>query len=1069
MGQWLGQKRLGSSGCNLLIFSTQEKPSFKRLKSPSLHKGQRVIKKLERKFILIFQTPNNEQKGGKDKLETEGREARNEESPASSKMPQFSFLLHNDQSEEKKQEKKKRHRNWKRALNAEEREEDSLETEGEEAESSGAGIEESPFFKRPESRFLLSNWQSAEKKQKKKKKHRKWRGVEHTEEGDKDALVAQAAGTARIKESPTFKRPESILLSNWQSEKKKKKWKQRRENVGAGDEEGLETDAEDKATTAKENKQKKKKNHRNWRIAEHPRGVDIASLETEADGAESRLDEARAWTSEHTYLCTPPLFTSRTLSFCQLLLSSPWLNPTSPLSQGQSTRKKQKRKQKYKQLGTQNQEPEGEDGRNEEMPLLKRPESVFPLCNEQSKRKKKQRTWRTENTGEGRKNGLQTKAEKTAAAARMKELGSSKKLKSSSALDMASNEKKKHCTEQTQRKLKGQKNEGEGDAQRFESSRKNEEAPPSKKLQLTSLLNKAASEKKKDALRQNQKKLRRESQREGMDNPEIEGGAEKNKETEKLKPTSTVREGHRDKKKRKQGKKHESRETEDKEGGEDTDIEEPGNKESCSFKRPRTASSPASVSAFGNIRPHSPPPVPIKRSCRSKEAGSCNKGEFPKGPVRKMEIQFHTRQREGIQICDHFLLGNCPQGSICELHHTRYPYHWQVKRKDSQVWQSVNDSAQRHLEKLYSDIERAHVKLIDKKALCGKLNLHTLEIGHHGPFSNIRRLSNTSDPEQNSHFPTEWAVYWQDGSMWKKYEEPLSCDFLAAFENGAQEHVFQLRGHVYTVNFKNHLIYNHNTGNTHIIQLRPTYRSPLQMLPWLCTIPSSPSRLHHPTSNIPGEDPTDGYSGPYPADWIKPPEGSVPFTKEEVLPSETAYHAIYTVFHKTLSEDNVLLLSVHRIRNDFLWQKYCSQKDLMSQGLSADEKLRLEKHLFHSTSARQLGFTCQIKFDTHLSGSHTYSRGCYFTVGADQADRYAQAGKGGLRHMLLAKILVGKPTCGKKHYCQLPQRVSGRECYDSYVDNVASPNIYVIFNSYQCYPYFLISYKLLSDPVVLDD
>ncbi|CAM2097742.1 unnamed protein product [Caretta caretta] len=595
-------------------------------------------------------------------------------------------------------------------------------------------------------------------------------------------------------------------------------------------------------------------------------------------------------------------------------------------------------------------------------------------------------------------------------------LGSSKRLKSSSALDMAQNEKKKHCTELTQRKWRRQENEGGRDAQRLESGRRNEEV-------------------------------------------------------KRLKPTSLMSEGQREEKEENQEKKHENRETtEDGGGGEYIDIEETGNKESCSFKRPKSASSLASVSASENSHPHSSSPVPIKRRCSSKVAGSCNQGEFPKRPASETEIQFHTHQREGIQICDHFLLGNCPHGSICELHHTRYPYHWQIKWKDSQVWQSVNDSAQRHLEKLYSDIERVHVKLIDKKALSGKVNLSTLKIDHHGPFSNIRRLSNTSRPEQNPHFPTEWTVYWEDGSIWKKYEEPLSHEFLAAFEDCTQEHVFQLRDHLYTMDFKQSLIYNHNTGNSHTIQLRPTYRSPLQMLPQLWTIPSSASEMRYPPiSSIPGEDPTDGYSGPYPAYWIKRPEGSVPFVQEEVLPSEAAYHTIYTLFHKSLSEDKVLLLSVHRIRNDFLWQKYCSQKDLMSQSLSAQEKLRLQKHLFHSTSAKRLGFTCQIKFDTHLSGSHMYGRGCYFTVSAAQADRYAQAEKGGLRHMFLAKVLVGKCTRGKKHYCQPPQKESGSKCFDSCVDNVASPNIYVIFNSYQSYPYFLISYKLLSDPVVLDD
>ncbi|XP_039357729.1 uncharacterized protein LOC120382307 isoform X3 [Mauremys reevesii] len=1031
---------------------SMEKPSFERLKSTSpLYKGQGVIKKQERKFILIFQTLNSEQRGGKKSLETEGKGARNEKlslcpkSP-SSKRPEFRFHS-KEQSEEKKQEKKKNHRKWRKALNAGEIIKCSgLEPKAEETKASAAGrtgIMESPFFKRPESRFSLSNGQREEKKQ--KKKHKKWRRAGHTEEGDADALQT-AAAAARIKKSSSFKRPESTLhLSNGQSQEKKRE---------------------------------KKKKHRKWRRAEHTGGGDKDSLETEADEAESGLDVARAWTSQHTYLHTSTLFVSHTLSVCQELLPPPWLKPTSPLSKGQSDRKKWEGKQKHKQLGTQSkgglhlqsQETEGADGRNEETPFSKRPESVFPLCNERRERKNKHMKWRTENTGEGDENGLETNAEE--AAARMKKLGSSKRLKSSSALDIAQNEKTKRCTELTQRKQRRQENEGGGDAQRLESGRRNEETPPSKRLKFTSLLSKGPGEKKKDVLRQKQKKLRRKGQgEEEAYSLEAEGGAEKNKEVDRLKPTSLMSEGQRDKKERKQEKKHENRETtEDGGGGEYIAIEETGDKESCSFKRPRSASSLASISASENSCPHSPSPVPIKRRCSSKVAGSCNQGEFPKRPASETEIQFHTHQREGIQICDHFLLGNCPHGSICELHHTRYPYHWQIKRKDSQVWQSVNDSAQRHLEKLYSDIGRVHVKLIDKKALSGKVNLSTLKIDHHGPFSNIRRLSNTSHPEQNSYFPTEWTVYWEDGSIWKKYEGPLSHDFLAAFEDYTQEHIFQLRGHLYTMDFKQSLIYNHNTGNSHTIQLRPTYRSPLQMLPQLWTIPSSPSEMHYPpTSNILGEDPTDGYNGPYPAYWIKRPEGSVPFAQEEVLPSEAAYQTIYTLFHKSLSEAKVLLLSVHRIRNDFLWQKYCSQKDLMSQSLSAEEKLRLEKHLFHSTSAKRLEFTCQIKFDTHLSGSHMYGRGCYFSVNADQADRYSQAGKGGLRHMFLAKVLVGKCTRGKKHYWQPPQLESGRECFDSCVDNVASPNIYVIFNSYQCYPYFLISYKLLSDPVVLDD
>lgn len=76
--------------------------------------------------------------------------------------------------------------------------------------------------------------------------------------------------------------------------------------------------------------------------------------------------------------------------------------------------------------------------------------------------------------------------------------------------------------------------------------------------------------------------------------------------------------------------------------------------------------------------------------------------------------QFHIHQANGIRICDHFLLGLCQEGDRCQLHHTRYPYHWQVMRKKKGVWQSVSESAQQHLEKLYSNVNNSLVTLVEK-------------------------------------------------------------------------------------------------------------------------------------------------------------------------------------------------------------------------------------------------------------------------------------------------------------------------------------------------------------------
>ncbi|KAK3549184.1 hypothetical protein QTP70_034093 [Hemibagrus guttatus] len=66
-----------------------------------------------------------------------------------------------------------------------------------------------------------------------------------------------------------------------------------------------------------------------------------------------------------------------------------------------------------------------------------------------------------------------------------------------------------------------------------------------------------------------------------------------------------------------------------------------------------------------------------------------------------MQLQYHTRQEDAVHICVDFLCGVCLCGSECPRHHTALPYHWQIRRADTRVWQSVAEDAQEQLERLY--------------------------------------------------------------------------------------------------------------------------------------------------------------------------------------------------------------------------------------------------------------------------------------------------------------------------------------------------------------------------------
>lgn len=75
------------------------------------------------------------------------------------------------------------------------------------------------------------------------------------------------------------------------------------------------------------------------------------------------------------------------------------------------------------------------------------------------------------------------------------------------------------------------------------------------------------------------------------------------------------------------------------------------------------------------------------------------------------QLQYHTHQGDGIDICVDFLQGVCLYGSDCERHHTVLPYHWQIRRSDTHTWQSISDDAQEQLERLYCNPDNEQVKL----------------------------------------------------------------------------------------------------------------------------------------------------------------------------------------------------------------------------------------------------------------------------------------------------------------------------------------------------------------------
>lgn len=86
--------------------------------------------------------------------------------------------------------------------------------------------------------------------------------------------------------------------------------------------------------------------------------------------------------------------------------------------------------------------------------------------------------------------------------------------------------------------------------------------------------------------------------------------------------------------------------------------------------------------------------------------------------------------------------------------------------------------------------------------------------------------------------------------------------------------------------------------------------------------------------------------------------------------------------------------------------------------------------------------------------------GTYFARHAAYADHYSKAHSqqgDNTRIMFLARVIVGKSTLGRPDFYK-PDRDQNENIHDSCVDNTLYPRIFVVFDSNQIYPEYVLEY-----------
>ena len=118
----------------------------------------------------------------------------------------------------------------------------------------------------------------------------------------------------------------------------------------------------------------------------------------------------------------------------------------------------------------------------------------------------------------------------------------------------------------------------------------------------------------------------------------------------------------------------------------------------------------------------------------------------------------------------------------------------------------------------------------------------------------------------------------------------------------------------------------------------------------------------------------------------------------------------------------------------------------------------VEKTLFHGTKSTMIDPICSQNFDFRLNGTNgtAYGNGSYFARDASYSLKYCDPSL--TKSMFAAKVLVGKFTLGQNGM-KRPPVVLGNVLYDSVVDRIEDPALYVVFDSCQIYPQFIINFR----------
>ena len=168
---------------------------------------------------------------------------------------------------------------------------------------------------------------------------------------------------------------------------------------------------------------------------------------------------------------------------------------------------------------------------------------------------------------------------------------------------------------------------------------------------------------------------------------------------------------------------------------------------------------------------------------------------------------------------------------------------------------------------------------------------------------------------------------------------------------------------------------------------------------------------------------------------------------------------IYREFRKTMTNVAVKVITMKRIKSHLSRREvYEALLKTKTKELKDKNVKQIERMLFHGTASKNVGKIVHGGFNRDVNKMSRYGKGTYFSSKASKSARYCDLFQD-TRKMFVCKVIVGEYCIGTPNMKSVPYKPDKKRRYESCVNKMENPTIFVINRDYHAIPTHIIEYK----------